>query len=184
MKIITISDILGCFDRDSLVLFCLRCEFIEIVGADSVVYLSLEGLEDVVKSKVNTDYETGHCTACLSGKYPVELESKLEWWFFTRMNNIMFRSTSKQTQYFWQLLSDLLIIKILKLPCRLIHFIIFKTDNYRKPFMQQTCCQDSFLYMCVCLCVCVRMCLMADTFTCQKIMGLLPSIWSVHVDCL
>ncbi|XP_032224900.1 amidophosphoribosyltransferase isoform X2 [Nematostella vectensis] len=46
------------------------------VGADSLVYLSLEGLETAVQSGIQETKgrKVGHCTACLSGKYPVELE--------------------------------------------------------------------------------------------------------------
>ena len=44
-------------------------------GADSLVYLSVEGLlEAVTKGIRNKD--SGHCVACLTGEYPVELE----WW--------------------------------------------------------------------------------------------------------
>ncbi|GFT90663.1 amidophosphoribosyltransferase [Nephila pilipes] len=45
------------------------------VGADSLVYLTVENLEYAVKkhSVTNGKY-VGHCTACLTGKYPVELE--------------------------------------------------------------------------------------------------------------
>ncbi|XP_078534286.1 amidophosphoribosyltransferase [Lissotriton helveticus] len=59
------------------------------IGANSVVYLSVEGLTSAVrqgikavKEKQDDDLNTnnahagsvGHCTACLTGKYPVELE--------------------------------------------------------------------------------------------------------------
>ncbi|KAG8134938.1 hypothetical protein E2320_008008 [Naja naja] len=58
------------------------------IGADSVVYLSVEGLVSSVQEsiKARQDHENnlkmnkfksgkiGHCTACLVGKYPVELE--------------------------------------------------------------------------------------------------------------
>ena len=46
------------------------------VGADSLVYLSVEGLEKAVQSgiKLEKERKVGHCTACLTGKYPVELE--------------------------------------------------------------------------------------------------------------
>lgn len=47
-------------------------------GADSLEYLSVNGLIQAVNYGVmNKDQQTsGHCTACLTGKYPVELE----WW--------------------------------------------------------------------------------------------------------
>ena len=47
----------------------------EELGADSLVYLSLDGLLTAVQSGIpNSDNKSGHCTACLSGKYPVELD--------------------------------------------------------------------------------------------------------------
>lgn len=58
------------------------------IGANSVVYLSVEGLTSAVRegikqgkdpqngfNGVNTHPASrGHCTACLTGEYPVELE--------------------------------------------------------------------------------------------------------------
>ncbi|XP_041050667.1 amidophosphoribosyltransferase isoform X2 [Carcharodon carcharias] len=60
------------------------------IGANSVVYLSVDGLVSAVQEGIkslrtnsilnNTENDkksprqTGHCTACLTGKYPVELE--------------------------------------------------------------------------------------------------------------
>ncbi|CAL4148017.1 unnamed protein product, partial [Meganyctiphanes norvegica] len=44
------------------------------VGADSLVYLSIDGLVKAVREGVATKAPTGHCTACLDGKYPVQLE--------------------------------------------------------------------------------------------------------------
>lgn len=46
------------------------------VGADSLAYLSVEGLERAVKTnlKSTNKKQVGHCTACLTGNYPVELE--------------------------------------------------------------------------------------------------------------
>lgn len=44
-----------------------------VFGADSLVYLSVAGLlKAVAKGIKKKDY--GHCTACLTGNYPVELE--------------------------------------------------------------------------------------------------------------
>lgn len=56
-------------------------------GADSVKYLTVEGLVSAVqegiafhieKDKINSNNKSnrkaGYCTACLTGKYPVELE--------------------------------------------------------------------------------------------------------------
>ncbi|XP_067142035.1 amidophosphoribosyltransferase-like [Centruroides vittatus] len=44
--------------------------------ATSLVYLSVEGLVSAVQRGIskNNEKEIGHCTACLTGKYPVELE--------------------------------------------------------------------------------------------------------------
>uniref|UniRef100_A0A8C9G9B6 Amidophosphoribosyltransferase n=1 Tax=Pavo cristatus TaxID=9049 RepID=A0A8C9G9B6_PAVCR len=58
------------------------------IGADSVVYLSVEGLVSSVQESIKARKENenslktqksrvgkiGHCTACLTGEYPVELE--------------------------------------------------------------------------------------------------------------
>ncbi|MEE6461935.1 hypothetical protein FKM82_001452 [Ascaphus truei] len=58
------------------------------IGANSVVYLSVEGLTSAVRAGIKTFKEEqnglndkspqaaslGHCTACLTGEYPVELE--------------------------------------------------------------------------------------------------------------
>lgn len=58
------------------------------LGADSVVYLSVEGLVSSVQESIKARQENensfksqksrlgkiGHCTACLTGEYPVELE--------------------------------------------------------------------------------------------------------------
>ena len=43
-------------------------------GADSLVYLSVDGLQKAVRKGINMQPSVGHCTACLTGKYPVELE--------------------------------------------------------------------------------------------------------------
>ena len=42
------------------------------VGADSLSYLSLEGLENGVRAGV-VGRQTGHCTACFSGSYPLNV---------------------------------------------------------------------------------------------------------------
>lgn len=58
------------------------------LGADSVVYLSVEGLVSSVQESIKARQENenslktqksrvgkiGHCIACLTGEYPVELE--------------------------------------------------------------------------------------------------------------
>lgn len=51
-------------------------ELAKHVGADSLAYLSVEGLVRAVRTNLKTKNKSqvGHCTACLTGKYPVELE--------------------------------------------------------------------------------------------------------------
>ena len=46
------------------------------VGADSLAYLSVEGLVKAVRQNMdNKDKDCiGHCTACLTGNYPEELD--------------------------------------------------------------------------------------------------------------
>lgn len=48
----------------------------ESLGASSLVYLSVKGLVRAVQKNIKKDNgkSIGHCTACLTGKYPVELE--------------------------------------------------------------------------------------------------------------
>ena len=48
-------------------------ELTKYIGADSLVYLSLEGLRQSVMKGI-TSGNANHCTACLDGNYPVELE--------------------------------------------------------------------------------------------------------------
>lgn len=68
-------------------LFQLTLELL-CVGADSVQYLTVEGLvsavqkgiasiqekDEMISSNKKSGMRVGHCTACLTGKYPVELE--------------------------------------------------------------------------------------------------------------
>jgi len=51
-------------------------ELAKHLGADSVVYLTVDGLVQAVQSGIEKSEEEniGHCTACLTGKYPVELK--------------------------------------------------------------------------------------------------------------
>jgi amidophosphoribosyltransferase len=51
-------------------------ELAKFLGADSLVYLSVDGLQSAVRKgiQMTTSKPAGHCTACLTGKYPVELE--------------------------------------------------------------------------------------------------------------
>ncbi|KAF7285533.1 amidophosphoribosyltransferase-like [Rhynchophorus ferrugineus] len=50
------------------------------VGADSLYYLSVEGLKRAVQKDLKiTDRKNGHCAACLTGDYPGGLPEELEW---------------------------------------------------------------------------------------------------------
>lgn len=51
------------------------------VGADSLTYLSVDGLVKAVRFGMDNRESSyiGHCTACLTGDYPDELPSDLEW---------------------------------------------------------------------------------------------------------
>lgn len=54
------------------------------VGADSLAYLSVEGLVEAVQLKHRDAGDskskgTGHCTACLTGEYPGGLPDELSW---------------------------------------------------------------------------------------------------------
>ena len=63
--------------RDELIANKLSAdELAKELGADSLVYLTLEGLVKAVQSGIGKSPKNpvGHCTACLSGKYPVELD--------------------------------------------------------------------------------------------------------------
>ncbi|XP_070495832.1 amidophosphoribosyltransferase-like isoform X2 [Chironomus tepperi] len=48
----------------------------EQINADSLAYLSVDGLNRAVRTNLKTDNPktTGHCTACLTGEYPIELD--------------------------------------------------------------------------------------------------------------
>jgi amidophosphoribosyltransferase len=43
------------------------------IGADSLAYLSLPGLEAAVRQEIPDGRPNGHCTACFSGVYPIEI---------------------------------------------------------------------------------------------------------------
>lgn len=45
-------------------------------GADSLAYLSVEGLKKAVRANIINKDESniGHCTACLTGEYPAQLD--------------------------------------------------------------------------------------------------------------
>jgi len=51
------------------------------VGADSLTYLSVEGLVEAVRYRMDNRESSyvGHCIACLTGEYPDELPGDLDW---------------------------------------------------------------------------------------------------------
>ncbi len=55
-------------------------ELANYVGADSLEYLSVEGLNKAVRlnMKISRPDQVGHCTACLTGEYP-EIPGDLDW---------------------------------------------------------------------------------------------------------
>ncbi|KAL3286563.1 hypothetical protein HHI36_001065 [Cryptolaemus montrouzieri] len=53
-------------------------EIAQKVGADSLKYLSVDGLLQAAQ-KENPDKKKGHCTACLTGNYPGGVPKDLEW---------------------------------------------------------------------------------------------------------
>ncbi|MCL4507538.1 MAG: amidophosphoribosyltransferase [Chloroflexi bacterium] len=55
------------------------------IGADSLDYLSLYGMVQAVQDAVST--ETGHCTACFSGAYPIKIPS---WLFSDERDKMLF----------------------------------------------------------------------------------------------
>jgi len=66
-----------------LVFLCVLClgsphlTVLYVVGADSLAYLSVDGLVQAVRYRIaeKNSSKVGHCTACLTGNYP----EKLEW---------------------------------------------------------------------------------------------------------
>lgn len=55
--------------------------FCSPTGADSLAYLSVDGLVKAVQTnKANTNpVKSGYCTACLTGNYPGGLPQGLSW---------------------------------------------------------------------------------------------------------
>lgn len=50
-------------------------EIAEKLDADSIQYLSVEGLKEAVQRGIRGKSKpVGHCTACLTGEYPVPIE--------------------------------------------------------------------------------------------------------------
>uniref|UniRef100_A0A336LUI9 Amidophosphoribosyltransferase n=1 Tax=Culicoides sonorensis TaxID=179676 RepID=A0A336LUI9_CULSO len=56
-------------------------ELAEYVGADSLEYLSVDGLVKAVRQnmKIKDESQAGHCTACLTGDYPGGIPGDLDW---------------------------------------------------------------------------------------------------------
>lgn len=50
-------------------------------GADSLAYLSVDGLRKAVRQNMKTSRpnESDHCTACLTGEYPGGIPEELSW---------------------------------------------------------------------------------------------------------
>lgn len=46
----------------------------KFLGADSLQYLSVEGLHRCVRNGLPEGLESGHCDACLTGNYPVPID--------------------------------------------------------------------------------------------------------------
>jgi amidophosphoribosyltransferase len=55
------------------------------VGADTLAYLSHEGLKRAVLAEAGAD--RGHCSACFTGRYPISLE---EWWLRKAQEKLAF----------------------------------------------------------------------------------------------
>jgi amidophosphoribosyltransferase len=66
-------------------------EICEHIGADSLAYLSHEGMIQATRSEHQTDPlpNTGRCSACFTGNYPIKLE---EWWNYKAHEKQIFDS--------------------------------------------------------------------------------------------
>jgi amidophosphoribosyltransferase len=58
------------------------------IGADSLAYLSLEGMNTAIRHSVKG--ESGHCTACFSGIYPINIPA---WLFRDDRDKLLFEET-------------------------------------------------------------------------------------------
>ncbi|XP_072383061.1 amidophosphoribosyltransferase-like [Diabrotica undecimpunctata] len=68
--------------REELIMNKLKntTQFAEQVDADSIEYLSVDGLVTAVRKEIYVpNRKTGHCTACLTGDYPGGLPEELSW---------------------------------------------------------------------------------------------------------
>lgn len=60
-------------------------EIREHIGADSLAYLSHEGMMRAVTAEIGRD--AGHCSACFTGRYPIRLET---WWTHRHLQKLSF----------------------------------------------------------------------------------------------
>jgi amidophosphoribosyltransferase len=60
-------------------------EICQRIGADSLAYLSLDGLSQAVREALGD--EAGHCNACFSGNYPIKIP---EWLFSDDREKLVF----------------------------------------------------------------------------------------------
>lgn len=68
--------------KDELIMNKLKNtkEFAKQVDADTIEYLSVDGLVKAVRKEIKpTTKSVGHCTACLTGEYPGGLPQELDW---------------------------------------------------------------------------------------------------------
>lgn len=49
-------------------------EICKLINADSLKYLSPEGLIQVIKEGIKKENHTGYCNACFTGQYPLEID--------------------------------------------------------------------------------------------------------------
>jgi amidophosphoribosyltransferase len=61
------------------------------IGADSLAYLSIEGLRAAITNRDEAEEHTGHCYACMSGQYPVKIP---EWLFDENRDKLLFEGAS------------------------------------------------------------------------------------------
>ncbi|MCO5183110.1 MAG: amidophosphoribosyltransferase [Anaerolineae bacterium] len=61
------------------------------IGADSLAYLSLPGMESAVRETLNGTRPHGHCTACFSGEYPLNVPN----WLFEEDRARLFISVAQ-----------------------------------------------------------------------------------------
>lgn len=57
----------------------MNFKILKFSGADSLEYLSVEGLVKAVNRNIAKGTDRGHCTACLTGDYPGGIPEELDW---------------------------------------------------------------------------------------------------------